>query len=1567
MNSKGDNKKFYPKVLRGAGGGKSCTPAQPPDPHSPVEATEGIFKSQAGADKVLSRTETEATDLICEGPIQGLVSGRYTYIGGVNQIGWSNYVFNPYASKDNKPYLRSIFWKNVPLIDDVGNYNFSQINFRYDNGNQTTATSLSTTLQNASSAASIPQASRTLTVGDTLRYGTDFIKRYDFKNTNVSSLIVSLKISALFDQQNDPNRDRITYDLGCGQVAKISQTAGDIRDRTINYRFKIFKITSTGYVEIPSLQRDEKTEGKISSGIIDTFTFNLEGKYDPNDATFLGWRIQIERTSKESTVLNLKDSVTIDAITEVFRENYIYPKSAIFKSLFTSEYFQNVPDRSYDVQLLKVKIPSNYDPIKKSYNGDWDGTFKANLEWTDNPAWCYYDLLTNKRYGLGKYIKNTQVDKWSLYQIAQYCDTIVSDGFGGKEPRFTCNVIINDFSDAYNLLNDMASIFRGMSYYANGSIFPIADAPKDPYILFTNSNVENGDFNYSSSSQKTRNTVAVVRYNDMNNFAKPVVEHIEDPDGVRKYGIRKLEITAFGCTSRGQAYRLGKWALASEQLETETIDFVAGLDSLYLRPGDVIRIQDSNRIMYRLGGRVLAITTGVGGKHQFVVDEEYNKIYDYLSTNFSMGSVFNFEISTPTSRTTGTNYADFITGYQRSPSQSGSFLLNSSFITEATGYDPEKTLTKINCNKIFNTIDYNLYTGATWAIQSNDIGFGLNTETELYRVIGISEIEPFKYNINAMEYNPSKYLYVESGFSFIDSPVLEPASRKEASYPSALSLSKKDDLYLKYEIGGAVDTNNYETNFWKVYMKSGSDFTSNDVQTQYATPNQTVDVPKEDFFLNSILVPDNNSVVTGEFVPTVNNQTYFFRVYGINPIGYYSRNFRDGNFYFSSKLLGDYTNLVELNNFQYKSTYDDLTTIPVIGEKAGQFQSVALNTRNLIHDNNLNLQWSLRNIAPILKTWTNDQLIYRLKFGTGNFDGSGSISETFISEAYYSPSASSSETSAFTGFNNLDLRSYLKDDVISGFWMTIDAKEKNGVVEKYTSQQTLAGDPFNQPQGYLFGLFQNDQMTSEKYSTINTTAFINSDNNISITLGNPKPYFGSLYVFFTDQKAATGNLTQSNLNKIMYEQFDSSKQYKSFIKSLGSSGIQLREAFFNGADTFTTSASFVKTIGGAGILKSGYITIRPSTKFEDNLMAQYDKDFSIGDAYDLSVYRKNSNNSSVDAIPVNYRALPPGITTTYRFPRVNNIGAQVDTDRQIVNNLVFLPQANIDPITVSTILTNIVDTEDLNNFGDDLTSKLSGYFQGKVDNLQTQINNLDNTYATDASVDTKISNLSGVSVLTFGNQTINGLKTFTSAIDIYSGINPQSLRVFNTTGTNSGEFGLIGWTNNQFVIGSQQSQSGISRDVVITGNNININGSGNLNIFDNTNISGILNLSGNAILGRDYNNTIAVTGKFLRSIRTYNAPNASSQTTATIISSDKVIVTGAIANGSLILPLGLNGAEIEVRNRSAQIVLIYPTGNDRVSEINGGLSAINTPISIANSGNRNFVFAFSGSSGIWFT
>jgi len=1254
------NKKYF-KILKGSGGGGGgpppCYPAPPPDPHTPKEAEEGIIKDG----KKLSRTETEVTDLICEGPIDGLVEGSYRYVGRNGRVGWDSVTFTPYEGGARK-FLRSVYWRNVPLLDEGGNFNYSDINFRYDKGDQTTATSLVSDL----SGNPTPQASRTLSIGDILRYnppGTeDFAKNYDFKSTNISSLIISIKIDGLFDQQNDPNKDRQTFNLGCGQSVKISQTLGDIRDRSISFTFQIYKLTTTGNVLVRNISAS--SSGKITSGFIDTWEVNLSGYFQPDEENHLGWRVKIRRTSKESTTLNLRDACSVHAITEIFREQYIYPKTAIFKSLFTTEYFDEVPPRSYDVKLLKVKVPSNYDPIKKTYTGDWNGTFKSNLEWTDNPAWCYYDLLTNKRYGLGKYIKDANVDKWNLYRIAQYCDTIISDGYGGLEPRFTCNALISDFADAFSLLNDMASIFRGMSYYANGSIFAIADIPNEPIVLFTNANVENGDFNYSSSSRKVRNTVAVIRYNDMSNFAKPVVEYVEDPDGVRKHGIRKLEITAFGCTSQGQAYRLGRWALASEQLETETVDFTAGLEALYIKPGDIIKIQDHNRILHRLAGRILNISIE-NGQHTFILDEEFSKLSSYFSSNYP-GNAYKLEILTPTFRTTGNMYSDFVSSYNRTEIQSGVFNLSN--LSPITGYDPDRVLTKINTNKLFDTSNYVLQTGTIWSMQTAGGNFNLNAQTELYRVIGLNEVEPNKYSINAIEHNPSKYLFAESGISFSDAPITNPIENTilEASYPISLSFSTFNNLYLRYTINRATTTTNYSTKFWKVYAKAGSNFTTTELSRQLVNQQGvTVFVPNDSFLVATISVSNANQSITEEFVPRVNNTTYYFRVYGLNDNGFYSRTFAQGTYSYSSHLLNDFTNLIELNSFSYSTTEQRTST------------AVNLNGPNLFQGKSINYSWRINNLASALKIWTSDDLEYRLRFGTGTFNQNTAISNTLGIKTF---SQNGTEFENYTGIDSAVFNDVLTHKSLSGFWLAIDAKERTG--NKYTSQESLSALPYSQSHGYLKGDFYNLPLNT-RVNLNNAQAIITSSNNVQISIpeqGGVPADVGSTFIFFTDKANSTGFLKDVEINKFLFKQtrFDG----YNFVNDMYNSGIQIREAFYDGSRGFATNDGFTNTSASGAIIKTGWLAFKMATNFESMLIDRYTKDFS---APNNTTYSSGPVNTPTG---INFGRYPAGVTETYIWDNSGDM-------RNIANNLLFLYHPFANPVQIGNVLGGVIDTGDL--------------------------------------------------------------------------------------------------------------------------------------------------------------------------------------------------------------------------------------------------------------------------------
>jgi predicted phage tail protein len=256
------------------------------------------------------------------------------------------------------------------------------------------------------------------------------------------------------------------------------------------------------------------------------------------------------------------------------------------------------------------------------YEGYFNGDLDGKVIWTTNPAWIYYDLLTNKRYGLGDYLQENQIDKWSLYQIGRYCDAVnsagefvgVKSGFklGGDdvwEPRFATNVYIQDQQEAIKVVQDLAFAFRGLSYWSHGQLVAVQDSPKEPTQLFTAANVVDGEFGYSGTSQKARKTVALVSWNDPKNFYKRKIEYVEDREGIKRYGIRKTDITSFGCTSRGQAHRLGLWTLFTDTLETETLVFKAGIEAAVLQPGELIKVADTSRSGNRYGGRIKSGST----------------------------------------------------------------------------------------------------------------------------------------------------------------------------------------------------------------------------------------------------------------------------------------------------------------------------------------------------------------------------------------------------------------------------------------------------------------------------------------------------------------------------------------------------------------------------------------------------------------------------------------------------------------------------------------------------------------------------------------------------------------------------------------------------------------------------------------------------------------------------------------------------------------------------------------------------------------------------------------------
>lgn len=363
-----------------------------------------------------------------------------------------------------------------------------------------------------------------------------------------------------------------------------------------------FQTVSAGTITGGSVEVGSATDvisGKCTSRYQRAYRLNL-----PSPGP---WDIRVRRITADSVAVNIADKTFWDSYTEIVHSKLRYPNSALVGLEVDSEQFRNIPARSYDCKGMLIQIPDNYDPLLRTYSGTWSGAFVT--AWSDNPAWVFYDMVTNDRYGLGEFIAADQVDKWALYEIGQYCDELVDDGFGSKEPRFTCFLYLQTQEEAFKVLANLASIFRGFTYWAGGSIVPVQDAPSDPVALFTAANVVEGAFSYSGSALRTRHTVALVSWNDPSDAYRQKIEYVADETGIARYGVQQTDVAAIGCKSRGQAHRMGRAILYTERMETETVSFRTGLVDTTLFPGGIIQTQDAVRSGKRFGGRVQSATT----------------------------------------------------------------------------------------------------------------------------------------------------------------------------------------------------------------------------------------------------------------------------------------------------------------------------------------------------------------------------------------------------------------------------------------------------------------------------------------------------------------------------------------------------------------------------------------------------------------------------------------------------------------------------------------------------------------------------------------------------------------------------------------------------------------------------------------------------------------------------------------------------------------------------------------------------------------------------------------------
>lgn len=417
----------------------------------------------------------------------------------------------------------------------------------------------------------------------------DVLKEFNSveKEINVGSKV--LKDKPIIKTVTDANVNRVRMTLGVERLLK-QEDNGDTNPTSVTMSVEILK----------------------NNSIVGSYTHTFNGKYSNTyremfDITVpkAPFSIRVSRVEPDSLTNKLQNSCFWASYTEIIDKEFAYPNTALVGIKIDSEYFGNIPTRNYEINGLIIKVPSNYNPETHTYTSDfWNGSFK--LAWTNNPAWVFYDLVTNTRYGMGKRLQEFNIDKWQLYAIGRYCDELVPDGFGGQEPRMTCNIWITDQRKAYDLINDICSIFRAMPVWNGQALTAIQDRKADPVWTYNNANTIGG-FTRQRSARKARHNTIQVEYIDASDFYEKKVESVSDDVAVARFGENVKKITAFGCTSRGQAYRTGRWILETEKLETETITFTVGQEGVMHLPYDVIEVADSQYAGVNVGGRVLAV------------------------------------------------------------------------------------------------------------------------------------------------------------------------------------------------------------------------------------------------------------------------------------------------------------------------------------------------------------------------------------------------------------------------------------------------------------------------------------------------------------------------------------------------------------------------------------------------------------------------------------------------------------------------------------------------------------------------------------------------------------------------------------------------------------------------------------------------------------------------------------------------------------------------------------------------------------------------------------------------
>ncbi|MEH0867521.1 TipJ family phage tail tip protein [Phytobacter diazotrophicus] len=457
---------------------------------------------------------------------------------------------------------QSIFLDGTPLLNADGSSNFSGVTWEFRAGTQAQPY-----------IQGMPGSENEISAGGiTVSSATPWTRT--FTNPQLSAVRLRLKWPSIFRQEDDG--DLVGYSIN---YAIDLQTNGGAFQTVIN----------------------TSVSGKTTSGYERSHRINL-----PAGATT--WTVRLRKITADANSAKIGDTMTLQSYTEVIDAKLRYPNTALLYIEFDSSQFNgSVPQISCEPYMRVIRVPDNYDPVTRSYSGTWQGGFK--WAWTDNPAWIFYDLVVTDRFGLGDRLTAANIDKWMLYQVAQYCDQLVPDGKGGDglEPRYTCNVYVQDRNDAYTVMRDFAAIFRGMTYWGGNQIVALADMPRDVDYSYTNANTLDGKFTYSSSTSKTRYTSALVSYSDPANAYSDAMEPVFEQDLVRRFGFNQLELTAIGCTRQSEANRKGRWGILTNNKD-RVVTFSVGLDGNIPQPGYIIAVSDRDLAGKVTGGRISAVS-----------------------------------------------------------------------------------------------------------------------------------------------------------------------------------------------------------------------------------------------------------------------------------------------------------------------------------------------------------------------------------------------------------------------------------------------------------------------------------------------------------------------------------------------------------------------------------------------------------------------------------------------------------------------------------------------------------------------------------------------------------------------------------------------------------------------------------------------------------------------------------------------------------------------------------------------------------------------------------------------